>query len=158
MTESPLNEPGMRLIPVDLRPKTYAAAELFLDLHYFVSRLAKADCESLAIYVCIAEATMRPVVRNRVLADRIATASVAPEESRGSISMLLIADRLGLPRETVRRKVKKLVASGLAYQDAEGRIRTTPNLDETHVQEAIEGIHAAVGRYRDRLQAFGIET
>ena len=70
--------------------------------------------------------------------------------------MLLIADRLGLPRETVRRKVKKLTASGLVYEDEEGRMRTSSKLGEPEVQRVIEGIHTAVGRYRDRLSAFGI--
>lgn len=70
--------------------------------------------------------------------------------------MLLIADRLGLPRETVRRKVKKLIADGLVYQDEDGRIRTSSKLGDSEVQQAIAGIHAAVGRYRDRLMAFGV--
>jgi DNA-binding transcriptional ArsR family regulator len=146
----------MSEIPPDLRPKTYAASELFLDMMYWVGKLADTDLESLAILVCVTEATMRPVLGNADLVERIATVEVAPEEARGSITMLLIADRLGLPRETVRRKVKKLTASGLVYEDEEGRMRTSSKLGEPEVQRVIEGIHTAVGRYRDRLSAFGI--
>lgn len=147
----------MTEIPVDLRPKTYAAAELFLDMLYWVGKLADTDIESLAILVCVTEATMRPVLGDAELVERIATMEVAPEGARGSMSMLLIADRLGLPRETVRRKVKKLIVDGLVYQDEDGRIRTVSKLGEPDVQQAIAGIHTAVGRYRDRLSAFGID-
>ena len=146
----------MSEIPADLRPKTYAASELFLDMMYWVGKLADTDLESLAILVCVTEATMRPVLGDAELVERIARVVVAPEEARGSITMLLIADRLGLPRETVRRKVKKLIADGLVYQDEDGRIRTSSKLGDSEVQQAIAGIHAAVGRYRDRLMAFGV--
>jgi DNA-binding transcriptional ArsR family regulator len=144
-------------IPSDLRPKTYAATELFLDMLYWVGKLADTDLESIAILICITEATMRPVIADVELVQRIATKELAPEESRGSITMLLVADRLGLPRETVRRKVKKLLTSGLVYEDAEGRMRISSKLGEAHVQEVIEGIHTAVGRYRSRISAFGLD-
>lgn len=143
-------------IPSDLRPKTYAASELFLDMMYWVGKLSDTDLESLAILVCVNEATMRPVLGDEDLVERIATIGRAPEEARGSITMLLIADRLGLPRETVRRKVKKLIASGLVYEDDDGRMRSSHKLGEPEVERVIEGIHTAVGRYRDRLSAFGI--
>ncbi len=146
----------MSPIPPDLRPKAYASSELFLDILYAVSKIGDIDLESIAIYVCVAEATMRPVLNDPQLVEQIASVDVAPEDVRGSIAMLPIADRLGLPRETVRRKVKQLIAAGLLYEDANGRIRTTPNFDDPRIMEIVNSVHDAVGRYRGRLAQFGI--
>ena len=96
----------MTPIPKDLRPRTYASAELFLDLLHTVRTLVDIDLESIAIYVCVAEATIRPVVADPRRVTELADVEVAPEDLRGSITMLLVSDRLGMPRETVRRKVK----------------------------------------------------
>jgi len=135
----------MPLISPDFRPKSYAAAELFLDVLYAVRKIADVDLESVAIYVCVGEATMRPVINDAALVEQIANVDVAPEDMRGSITMLLVSDRLGLPRETVRRKVKQLIAGGLLYEDANGRIRTTPNFTDPRMMEAVNSVHDAGG-------------
>ena len=120
----------MSQISSDLRPKAYASAELFLDMLYSIRKIADIDLESVAIYVCVGEATMRPVISDADLVEQIANLDVAPEDTRGSITMLLVSDRLGMPRETVRRNVKHLIAKGLLYEDPSGRIRTTPNFTD----------------------------
>jgi hypothetical protein len=148
----------MTEFPPDLRPKTYAALELFLDVLHSVRTVVQIDLESIAIYLCVAEATVRPVVADPETVHRLSTVPVAPEELRGSISMLLVADRLGLPRETVRRKVKKLVEMNLLYQDTEGRFRSTPNFDNPQMRAAVAATHDAVQRYRDRLARYGIHS
>lgn len=148
----------MTTIPSDLRPKAYASSELFLDMLYAIRQIADVDLESVAIYVCVGEATMRPVMNDPAFVEQIANVGVAPEDVRGSITMLLVSDRLGLPRETVRRKVKQLIACGLLYEDSNGRIRTTPNFDNPRMAEAVSSVHEAVGRYQARLAKHGIET
>lgn len=148
----------MTPIPADLRPKAYASAELFLDMLYAIRQIADVDLESVAIYVCVGEATMRPVLNDAALVEQIANVDVAPEGARGSIAMLLVSDRLGLPRETVRRKVKQLIASGFLYEDTNGRIRTTPNFTDPRMMDAIGSIHEAVGRYHARLAKCGVES
>ena len=146
----------MSQISSDLRPKAYASAELFLDMLYSIRKLADIDLESVAIYTCVGEATMRPVISDADLVEQIANLDVAPEDARGSITMLLVSDRLGMPRETVRRKVKHLIATGLLYEDANGRIRTTPNFTDPRMTEIVNAVHDAVGRYRTRLAKHGI--
>lgn len=148
----------MTQIPTDLRPKAYASAELFLDMLYAIRQIADVDLESVAIYVCVGEATMRPVLSDAALVEQIANVDVAPEDARGSITMLLVSDRLSLPRETVRRKVKQLIASGLLYEDTNGRIRTTPNFADPRMMDAIGSIHEAVERYHARLAKCGVES
>jgi hypothetical protein len=140
----------------DLRPRTYASIELFLDMLHAVRTLVDVDLESIAIYVCVAEATVRPVVADPGRVAELADVEVAPEDLRGSITMLLVSDRLGMPRETVRRKVKQLIEHGLLYQDDKGRVRSTPNFHEPRMGECVEAIGDAVRRYHERLALYGI--
>lgn len=147
----------MTTIPADLRPKAYASLELMLDVIHSTRALVKTDLESIAIYLCIAEATMRPVLANPETVRTLATVERAPEDLRGSITMLQVADRLDMPRETVRRKVKQLVERKLLYADDKGRIRSTPNFDDPAVPTAVDEIHEAVRRYRERLAKYGIQ-
>ena len=139
-----------------LRPKVYASMELFLDMLHAVRNLVDIDFESIAIYLCVAEATMRPVLADAALVQKLGDTEVAPEEVRGSITMLLVSDRLGLPRETVRRKVKHLIAMDLLYEDEKGRVRSVPNFDNPKVPETVKGIHDAVRRYHERLAKHGV--
>ncbi len=145
-------------IPPDLRPRSYASAELFLDMLHAVRKMVNVDLESIAIYVCVAEATMRPVVADPRRVDELAEVAVAPEDLRGSITMLLVSDRLGMPRETVRRKVKHLITMGLLYQDDKGRVRSTPNFHEPKMAEGMRAIGDAVRRYHERLSMYGLEN
>jgi hypothetical protein len=147
----------MTPIPKDLRPRTYASAELFLDLLHAVRTLVDIDLESIAIYVCVAEATIRPVVADPRRVAELADVEVAPEDLRGSITMLLVSDRLGMPRETVRRKVKHLIQMGLLYQDDKGRVRSTPNFHESKMIESVKAISDAVRRYHERLAMYGLD-
>ena len=146
----------MTPIQRDLRPRTYASIELFLDMLHAVRTLVDIDLESIAIYVCVAEATIRPVVADPERVAELADKVVAPEEIRGSITMLLVSDRLGMPRETVRRKVKHLIELGLLYQDDKGRVRSTPNFHEPKMGECVMAVNNAVRRYHERLALYGI--
>jgi DNA-binding transcriptional ArsR family regulator len=146
----------MTTIPEDLRPKAYASLELVLDVLHSLRDLVRADLESIAIYLCVGEATMRPVLADQELVKKLATTDVAPEDVRGSITMLQVADRLDMPRETVRRKVKQLIEKGFLYADDKGRIRSSPNFDRPETVATVNAMHDAVRRYRERLAKFGL--
>jgi DNA-binding transcriptional ArsR family regulator len=146
----------MAPIPKDLRPKAYASLELMLDVIHSTRAFVQTDLESIAIFLCVSEATMRPVLANPDVMRELATVERAPEELRGSITMLQVADRLDMARETVRRKAKQLVERKLLYVDDKGRIRSTPLFDDPAVRTAVEQIHEAVRRYRERLAKHGI--
>lgn len=148
----------MTAIPTDLRPKVYASMELLLDMLHSARSFVPADLDSIAIYLCVGEATMRPVLADPVKVKELETIERAPEELRGSITMLQVADRLGMPRETVRRKVKQLIEKGLLYADDRGRIRSTPNFHDPGLPVAVAEIHDAVGRYGQRLAKYGITS
>ena len=66
----------------------------------------------------------------------------------GTISRVAIADRTGLPRETVRRKINALIKAGLVAEERPGNIRTVLDITAPNVMEAIQESYKAVRRYQ----------
>lgn len=145
---------GVR-IPPGMRAHAYAGVELLLDMIYTARSRAPLDLETLLIYLTVSEATMRPLMLDPSTPPDIMNLAEPPEAYRGSITRLLAADRLGLPRETVRRKIKKLVTMGLVQEDAEGRMRATRNFANADIQSWVKESFSAVQRYDARLRQFG---
>ena len=145
-------------LPMDIRPRAFAGVELFLDLVYIIQSFTELDLESTIIYVCVAEATMRPVVLNATDGEAMRRAVTPPEDQRGAISRLLIADRTGLSRETVRRRTNDLIRRGLLYEAATGGVRVYPALADDRQQKTVNEIFDAVQRYMNRLRQLGAET
>lgn len=140
-------------LPPGVRPKFFGLLELYLDLTHIVRGKGDLDLESVLIMICAAEATMHPLILDRTTPASVRKMTKPPEEYRGSISRVLLAERTGLPRETVRRKVAALVAAGRLIEDASRRIRTPSNLDRRRLQKLGEAAFAAVERYRVRVEA-----
>ncbi len=149
MTESP------QKVPRNMRAYAFSNVELMLDLVYASRVGPKLDLESMFIYLTVSEATMRPLMLDASTPPEVLELVEPPEEYRGSITRLLVADRIGMPRETVRRKIQKMIDDGLLAEDAEGRIRTTRNFGQGNVQEWARLTFAAVQRYDQRLRQFG---
>jgi len=79
-----------------------AAAELHLDLMYALTRFLQCDADSVWVVMCVVEHALR--------------ARETPGAAAG-ISRRMIADKTGLARETVRRRVTALVRKGLLIED-----------------------------------------
>ncbi len=82
-------------------------------------------------------------------------APLPPEALRGSISRLAVADVTGLPRETVRRKINQLLASGLPIENAHGQVKVVRGLADACWQKAANDIFVAVLAYDRTLRASG---
>jgi hypothetical protein len=149
MTESPPK------VPRNMRAYAFSNVELMLDLVYASRVGPKLDLESMFIYLTVSEATMRPLMLDPSTPAEVLELVEPPEEYRGSITRLLVADRIGMPRETVRRKIQRMIEDGLLAEDAEGRVRTTRNFGEGSVQDWTRLTFAAVQRYEQRLRQFG---
>ncbi len=139
-------------LPSGVRPKFFGLLELYLDLTHIVRGEGDLDLESVLIMVCAAEATMHPLVLSQSTPPAARKMTKPPEEYRGSISRILLAERTGLPRETVRRKVAVLLAAGRLIEDDSRRIRTPSNLDSKRLQKLGEAAFVCVERYRARVQ------
>lgn len=117
--------------------RTYAVFELFLDLHYVLHRFVDLDFDALVIYSCVAEAALRPAMTS---------AGAHGGKPSGSISRLLVADKTGLPRETVRRKIEFMIRRGQLAQTDSGAVTLA-----LHKFEQRAEAHACVARYLRRL-------
>ncbi len=146
------------MLPKEIRPRAFAAVELLLDTIHSARSLVHGDLETVIIYYSIAEATMHPLVLGNDAPEAVRRAKKPPEAYRGSISRLLISERTGIPRETVRRKINKLIEAGLVESGPDGRVRSTRNLDSPQAQKVVLETFAIVRRYNDRLRQLGCET
>ncbi len=140
-----------------LRPITFAANELALDLFYSLQAYTGTDMESVVILLCVTDATMRPFMLGATPGDEALTVECPSDEVRGAISRRMIADKTGLSRETVRRKTQELAKAGLVLIDADDRVRAAQHLGRSEFQRAVEDGHRAVMRYRRRLEAYGVD-
>ena len=144
-------------VPAHLRPTLFAVNELLLDLIQLLQGYFKTDLESIMILLCVTDATMRPFMRGADTPEQILTAPRPPEEVRGSISRRMIADKLKLSRETVRRKTQELAEIGLIAIDGEDRVRSAVLLGDPAFREGLENAHAIVVRYQAHLRTYGID-
>jgi hypothetical protein len=131
----------------------FAEGELLLELIYLVQNYFSLDLESIVIMLCVNDATMRPYMAGRSVEPAILTQERVPEELRGGISRLMIADKTGLPRETVRRRCKELVARGHLEIDGESRLRARPDLANPALLAVVENAHQAIHRYLARTRS-----
>lgn len=139
-----------------VRPRVFAASELFLDmLHAVRSRAGSMDLETLLIFLVVNEASMRPLLIGPDARPDLINVAVPPAEARGAISRALIADKTDLPRETVRRKVNHLIDVGLFTERKDGEVQATPRLGEAIFQVIGDDCYDAVMRYQDRLCQLG---
>jgi len=106
------------------------------------------EIEEIVILVCVAEATMRPIVVSEK--EELLRSEFPADEDRGWISRRLIADRTGLPRETVRRKVQRLIDRALLDVDEDGRVRSVQLLSNAALAQNLERVRQSVGRYLKR--------
>lgn len=139
-----------------LRPIAFAATGLTLDLLYLLQKQYNMDLESILIVLCVVEASMRPFMSSPVIDHELLTVVHPPESIRGSITRLMISDKTGLPRETVRRKCNALIASGYLFLDEEDKLRVRPQFGDAGTNETLEAIHAAVRRYEATVSRFGL--
>ena len=148
-------DPDNEKVPPRMRPHAFAANELVLDVLYVARQIANVDLESLLIYLCVSEASMRPLMLDPSTPPEVLDLVRPPEQYRGSISRLLVSDRLAMPRETVRRKIQQMVAGGFLLEDEEGRVRATHRFDDATIQKCVQDVYTAVQRYDARLRQLG---
>jgi hypothetical protein len=146
-----------RQIPVRTRPRAYAGLELLLDLMHLVKEASGLDHETIVIACAVNEAAMRPLlVGPDAPLDRLADA-VPPESYRGSISRMAVAERTGIPRETVRRKINQLIRAGMLAEAPNGEVTPVPNLSNEVWQRVADEGFAAVQRFDRRLRSLGLD-
>lgn len=139
-----------------IRPIAYGMVGLLYELIGFMRRAYGEDLESALIMICVSDATMQKYMPGARPDSEIMHKMELDESVRGSISRRMIAEKTGLPRETVRRKVAQLVAKNFLYIDGDGAIRATPRLHEADLRQSVIDAHEAVKRYMRVVGAFNV--
>jgi hypothetical protein len=143
-------------IPGHIRPIAYGMAGLLQELIAFMRKAYGEDLESALIMICVSDATMQKYMPGAKPGSEIMRQEVLDESVRGSISRRMIADKTGLPRETVRRKVGQLIARRFLYIDSAGAIRATPRLNDLDLRQSVIDAHEAVKLYLAVVGKYGV--
>ncbi len=144
-------------IPEYVRPLAFGMVGLMRDMVASARALFGDDLDAALIMVCVTNATMQTFMAGPGLDASILRQPILPEDVRGAISRRMIADKTGLPRETVRRKVAALIEQGLLYIDGAGAVRATPRLHEPETQAILASAHDAIMRYVATVRSLGVE-
>lgn len=144
-------------IPGHIRPIAYGMSELFIDMVAFMRRAYGSDLDAALIMICVSEATMDKYMHGAKAGADVLRREYLEDSERGSISRRMIAEKTGLPRETVRRKVANLIAQGFLYTDADGAVRATPRLHDPEMRDAIMNAHQAIKRYVAAVKRFEVD-
>jgi len=139
-----------------MRPIAFGMAALLHELIGFMRKAYGEDLESALIMICVSDATMQSYMPGAKPDSEVIRKDKRDEAVRGSISRRMIADKTGLPRETVRRKVARLVACNYLYVDESGAIRATPRLHDPEMRQAVLSAHDAVKSYLRVISAYGV--
>jgi hypothetical protein len=113
------------------RVVSFALSNLFLTTHqaYSAGGIQFSPVE-LQICLTVAVANVQKLMRERVVPLDLSATQVLPREWVVPISRNAIASATGLPRETVRRHVEKLIERGLLIEDPRGGVTPPPGMIE----------------------------
>jgi CRP-like cAMP-binding protein len=106
------------------RLNSYEIANTLLSLNRRLQKALGMRAEELEVFLVIALGTTQRFVRRPDCDPTLTTRTPLPREYAGHTSRRRIADSLGIPRETVRRHVAKLITRGMVVEDGRGRIST----------------------------------
>lgn len=99
-----------------------ALMNMFLAAHRTLAEPLPLGPTEILIYVTITVANVQKLMRERVIPPAFAAKEVLPREWVVPISRNAIATASGLPRETVRRQVGRMIEMGLLIEDPRGGV------------------------------------
>lgn len=113
--------------------------------------MAGMDCRDAILVMAINQANIAPLTRDPEARTRHgALESPAPDDDRRPVSLSAIASSLGLPYETVRRRVRRLEAQGVCRLSAHGAVVPESFLASPAYLSSVVAAHARLACfYRD---------
>ena len=103
--------------PTNLRLKGIIVCDGLLRLCRLASDNFGNDLDRFVVYLAVISAGASHFQRDPKLRSRYAGEEPLPDDLRLGISRRAIADSVGLPRETVRRKIAGLIAEGHVVEE-----------------------------------------
>ena len=142
----------------DFEDDALTALQVSRDLLLAMALAASRDLDPTdnLILLGISQANVRQIVADPELQLRYAfAATMPPDDVRKPISAAALSRALGLPLETVRRRVARLAGLGLLVGTARGLIVPGVRLDTSHHKDAIVHLEIAFRRAFSVLAAAG---
>lgn len=109
----------------NLNVRALIATEAVLRILRLAVGSPLGDFETIAVYLAVVTAGSGRILRDPELLAQYGDTQTMPEEERLGVSRRAIAESLGLPRETVRRKIVKLIERG-AVIEQDGLVKAKP--------------------------------
>ena len=132
-------------------------ANLFLAMHRTLSTPMALGPTELLIYVTIAVANVQKLMRERSIPPGYGATDILPREWVVPISRNAIASASGLPRETVRRHVARMIVSGLLIEDERGGVTTAVGMiQDQGLEPLLEALLAEFTRTTEGLLRSGV--
>ncbi|OYY89225.1 MAG: hypothetical protein B7Y45_13110 [Sphingomonas sp. 28-66-16] len=138
----------------------FSLVNLFLATQRtFAAADTKLNPSELLIYMTICVANIQKLMRERAIPDSFNATTVLPREWVVPISRNAIASATGLPRETVRRQVEKMIERGLLIEDIRGGVTPPPGIIEAlGLAPMLEPLLCEFTKTAEQLLRFGVIT
>jgi len=111
----------------------------------------------LLIYLTVGVANVQKLMRERMIPESMASTEILPREWVVPISRNAIASATGLPRETVRRHVAKMIERGLLIEDSRGGVTPPPGvIQKLGIAQLLDPLVTAFARTVETMLRTGI--
>lgn len=126
-------KPGTKLsvdaeaLETNKRLATYEIVNAHLAMCTDMQRVFDLRPDACQIYMLIAITAVQRYARNPVMPEYLGTRPL-PANMSAAISRRQLSECTGIPRETVARHVRHLIARGLVVETQRGQLRTPPGL------------------------------
>ena len=144
-------------LPPDTRPRALAGVELVLGLMQLLREASGLEHDSIMIRCALNAAAMRPLLFDPAVPEDARDLAVPPNEARGSISRFALSEVTGLPRETVRRKINRMIEQRLFEEEGHGWIQHARRPAAPRWHSIADQGFLAVQRYDRKLRRLGCE-
>ncbi len=136
----------------------FGVANMFLATQRaFSSGQVPMGPTEILIYLTVCVANVQKLMRERSVPGHFSATAVLPREWVIPISRNAIASATGLPRETVRRQVEKMIERGLLVEDARGGVTPPPGvIDILGLEPMLEPIVAEFTKTAEQLARLGV--
>lgn len=140
------------------RVAMFGIANMFLATQRaFSSGKVAISPTELLIYLTVCVANVQKLMRERTVPENFTATAVLPRAWVIPISRNAIASATGLPRETVRRQVEKMIERGLLIEDSRGGVTPPPGvIDILGLEPMLEPILAEFTKTAEHLTRVGV--
>ena len=130
---------------------------LFLTMHRTLSEATPIGPTELLIYSTVSVANVQKLMRERTIPPGFAGTEILPREWVVPISRNAIATASGLPRETVRRHVARMIENGLLIEDPRGGVTLPVGvIKDRGLERFLEGLLTNYARSAEELLRIGV--